>query len=137
MEELSLYDCNEFWPKNISAFEKFKTLGVTGGIPKYLEEINPKETAEENVKQLCFVDGGLLVKEFNRIFSDLFLRNSTFYKKIINILSDGAKEQAEIEKAVCKGSDRKHIGRISEYLWELSESGFIRRDYTWDFSLRI
>ena len=132
LEELSLHDCNEFWPKNISAFEKFKTLGVTGGIPKYLEEINPKETAEENVKQLCFVDGGLLVKEFNRIFSDLFLRNSTFYKKIINVLSDGTKEQAEIEKAVCKGNDRKHIGRISEYLWELIESGFIKRDYTWN-----
>lgn len=132
LEELKLFDCNEFWPKNISAYEKFKVLGVTGGIPKYLEEINSKESAEENIKQLCFTDGGLLVKEFERIFSDLFLRNSIFYKKIIHVLADGAKEQTEIEEAVCNGSDRKHIGRISEYLWELSESGFIKRDYTWD-----
>jgi AAA+ ATPase superfamily predicted ATPase len=132
LEELSLFDCNQFWPKYISAYEKFKTLGVTGGIPKYLEEINPKESAEENIKQLCFTDGGILVKEFQRIFSDLFLRNSQFYKKIIDVLSNGTKEQTEIEEAVCKGHHIKHIGRISEYLWELSEAGFIRRDVTWD-----
>ena len=132
LEELTLFNCNEFWPKNISAYEKFKVLGVTGGIPKYLEEINSKESAEENIKQLCFTDGGILVKEFNRIFSDLFLRNSAFYKKIIHVLADGAKEHTEIEESVCKGSDKTHIGRISEYLWELSESGFVKRDYTWD-----
>ncbi len=137
LEELSLYDCNQFWPKNISAFEKFKVLGVTGGIPKYLEEIHPKETAEENIKQLCFIDGGLLVKEFNRIFSDLFLRDSVFYKKIINVLSDGPKEQNEIAKLVFNGDNRKHIGRISEYLWELSEAGFVKRDYTWDLKTGI
>lgn len=132
LEELCLHYCNEFWPKKISAYEKLKVLGVTGGIPKYLEEINFKESAEENIKQLCFNEGGLLVKEFDQIFSDLFLRNSAFYKKIVTILSEGAKEQSEIEKIVCKGDDRGHIGRISEYMSELTESGFVKRDYTWD-----
>lgn len=132
LEELSLFDCNQFWPKNISAYEKFKVLGVTGGVPKYLEEVNVKESAEHTIKQLCFTDGGILVNEFERIFSDLFLRDSLFYKKIIHALANGAKEQTDIEAAVCKGDDKSHIGRISEYLWELSESGFIRRDFTWD-----
>ncbi|HCC24711.1 MAG TPA: ATPase, partial [Holosporales bacterium] len=40
LEELPLSDCNLFWPKNISSYEKLKVLAVTGGIPKYLEEIN-------------------------------------------------------------------------------------------------
>jgi hypothetical protein len=37
LEELPLSDCNRFWPSDISAYEKFKLLSVTGGIPKYLE----------------------------------------------------------------------------------------------------
>jgi uncharacterized protein len=45
--ELPLSDCNQFWPKNISAYEKLKLLAVTGGIPKYLEEINSNVSAEE------------------------------------------------------------------------------------------
>ena len=57
LEELPLSDCNLFWPKNIAAFEKLKVLAVIGGIPKYLEEIDNKLPAEENIKQLCFSRG--------------------------------------------------------------------------------
>jgi AAA+ ATPase superfamily predicted ATPase len=127
LEELPLPDCTKFWPKNISAYEKFKILSITGGIPKYLEEINPKQSAEDNIKRLCFVKGGFLVEEFNQIFSDLFMRKTKFYKQITKILSTGPKEQNEIHKAL----DLKRHGRISEYLWELEEAGFIARDHTW------
>src|SRR3989338_10640304 len=96
LEELPLLDCNKFWPNHISAYEKFKMLAVTGGIPKYLEEINPKQSAEENIKNMCFVKGAILVEEFEQIFSDIFLRESEFYKKIVKILCDGSKEQNEI-----------------------------------------
>lgn len=58
-------DCAKFWPKNISGFEKLKVLSVTGGVPKYLEEINTKLSAEENIKQLCFTHGGMLITEFD------------------------------------------------------------------------
>lgn len=133
LEELALFECNQFWHNaDISAYEKFKILSVMGGVPKYLEEIHPKKSAEENVKELCFNRGSLLANEFNRIFSDLFLRNSALYKKIIYALSDGAKESSVIEKIVCRGEDRKHVGRISEYLWELVEAGFVSRDNTWN-----
>jgi hypothetical protein len=42
LEELSLPECNMFWEGRsgtISAYEKFKILSVTGGIPRYLEEL--------------------------------------------------------------------------------------------------
>jgi AAA+ ATPase superfamily predicted ATPase len=76
LEELPLSDCGRFWPSGISAYEKFKLLSVTGGIPKYLEEINPKLSAEDNIKRLCFTHDGFLVEEFEQIFSDIFLRDS-------------------------------------------------------------
>ncbi len=121
--ELSLSDCNEFWPKNISAYEKFKVLAVTGGIPKYLEEINFKHSAEEDIKKLCFTKGGFLVEEFNQIFSGLFMRKTAFYKQIVRALSNGAKEQEEI----CATLNIVRHGRISEYLHELELAGFIAK----------
>ena len=39
-----------------------KVLAVTGGVPRYLEEINPKLTAEENIYRLCYREGNYSVK---------------------------------------------------------------------------
>ncbi len=130
LRELPLADCSLFWPKNISAYEKLKVLAVTGGVPRYLEEIDPKLSAEENIKQLCFTQGGLLVEEFGKIFSDLFLRDSAVYKEIIEVLASGSKERSEL----CAALGIESSGRISEYLEELELSGFITRDFTWNVS---
>jgi AAA+ ATPase superfamily predicted ATPase len=129
LRELNLMDCDKFWPKNISIYEKLKVLAITGGIPKYLEEVNPHQTAEENIKRLCFMDGGLLVDEFRQIFSSLFNRNSDQYQKILHILAKGNREQIELQKELGQNT----LGRIAEYLHELELSGFISRDYTLNF----
>lgn len=130
LEEIPLKDCAFFWgasAQRISAYEKLKILSVTGGVPKYLEEIDFKLCAEENIRNLCFKRGGFLVNEFNNIFSDLFLRDSVFYKDIIQALVTGAKEPLEI----CDALDIEQTGRLSEYLAELELAGFIKRDYAW------
>jgi AAA+ ATPase superfamily predicted ATPase len=45
LQELTLSESSRFWDqyggKNLSSYEKLKILSVTGGVPKYLEEINP------------------------------------------------------------------------------------------------
>lgn len=133
LEELPLRDCASFWPDadgNISAYEKAKILSVTGGIPRYLEEIDTSRSSEENVKRLCFTRGGLLVTEFEQIFNDLFLHDSPAYKRLLGALVPGNKDNAEITSAL----DIRQTGRISSYLEELATAGFIKRDYTWDIS---
>jgi AAA+ ATPase superfamily predicted ATPase len=130
LHELPLPDCSQFWPKNISAYEKLKLLAVTGGIPKYLEEVDPKISAEENIRKLCFSKGGFLVDEFQRIFSSLFLRKSQFYEKIIVSLASGSRERTEL----CEALEIDPGGRISEYLLELELAGFVVRDYAWNLS---
>jgi uncharacterized protein len=129
LAELSLQECNAFWDQQVSSYEKCKVLAVTGGVPKYLEEINPKHSAEENIKKLCFMQGGMLVEEYRQIFSDIFLRDSELYKRILSALSKGAKEQKEIQQSLGLTTP----GRIAEYLWELELAGFVARDYTWNF----
>lgn len=131
LDELSLSDCNAFWDgigSQFSAYDKFKMLSVTGGVPRYLEEIQPRHSAEENICHLCFKKGGLLANEFKQIFSDLFGSRSEKYKKIIKALVQGSLDYGEICKKINVGKS----GLISEYLNDLIISGFISRDHTWD-----
>lgn len=132
LQELRLQECNEFWQDNfqhISSYEKFKLLSVTGGVPRYLEEIDPTLSAEDNIAALCFRRGGILVEEFEHIFSNMFRRRTALYRDIVMALLDGPKEGREIANAL----GIELTGLFSEYLTELSLCGFITRDYAWNF----
>ncbi len=131
LDELSLSECQEFWgnEKNkVSAYEKFKVLSITGGVPKYLEEIIFEEPAETNIKRLCFHPEGLLFCEYEQIFSDLFSKKATSYKRIVDILAQGALGLDEI----CAALQVKKSGAISKYLQDLKLAGFIAQDTTWN-----
>jgi hypothetical protein len=131
LKELSLAECNQFWNTNhdrISAYEKLKILGVTGGVPKYLDEIIPTESAEKNINHLCFREEGLLYREYHQIFSDLFFRRASTFDKLIRVLSDGAKNLDEI----CLALKMDKSGNTSKYLHELIAAGFVSEDRTWD-----
>lgn len=131
VKELPLPDCNEFWSDQsgkISCFEKLKILGVTGGVPKYLEEILPGESAEDNISRLCFRPEGLLFREYDQIFTDLFSKRAHSFDKIIRTLAEGPKDLDEI----CDSLKIEKSGNISGYLQELISSGFISDDQTWN-----
>jgi hypothetical protein len=57
LEELPLPSCELFWGKNhtrIDAAENLTLLSVTGGVPKYLEEIDPVLSADEKAARLIY-----------------------------------------------------------------------------------
>jgi AAA+ ATPase superfamily predicted ATPase len=131
LEELPLSVCNEFWSPyadRVSAYEKFKILAVTGGIPRYLEEVHPEWDAEENIKVLCFEKESILFKEFDRIFSDLFSSRSGPYRQIIARLAQGPATLDEVSLAL----DMKKGGTVSAYLEDLIVTGYVSRDFTWN-----
>jgi len=130
LEELPLNVCNAFWhpkEKRIASYEKFKLLSITGGVPRYLEEIMPNLPAEKNIQDLCFTRGGLLVREFDEIFSDLFSRRSASYKEIVTSLAEGPKELVQI----CNELKKSRGGLRNKYLDDLVKAGFVQRDFTW------
>lgn len=130
LQELPLSVCDLFWKKKrnlISSYEKFKLLSVTGGIPRYLEEIRADLPAEENIRKMCFDPGGFLFNEFDKIFSDLFFKRSAFYKQIVIYLADGPKDREELSKHLGIALS----GILSEYLDDLIQAGFILRHPTW------
>jgi len=131
LKELKLQECNMLLNKISfcdSTYERFKMLSVTGGVPRYLEEINSKKLADENVKDLCFKSSGILFREFKDIFSDIFSKRAAVYESICRCLAEGSKEYMEISKIL----NIPKSGHLSEYLSDLIKSGFIRRDYTWN-----
>ncbi|MBA3602471.1 MAG: ATPase [Parachlamydiaceae bacterium] len=134
LEELSLPECNAFWGNlsgTISAYEKFKILSVTGGIPRYLEELRPDLSAEGNLLGLCFEPEGLLFREFDQIFHDLFQKQGSFYKQIVEKLIDSPLSTADLALKL----GRSRGGDLSKALEDLMESGFLARDYTWSLAI--
>lgn len=131
LKELPINLCAKFWgdrSSQLSAHEKLKILAVTGGIPKYLEEVRPNLSAEENIKQLCFMQSGLLYNDFSQIFIDILQKNSSYYYDIVTLLAHGSLDQKSmIEKLKVSGG-----GTFVEYIKELIEAGFISSYKTWN-----
>lgn len=130
LDELPLGQCGQFWGRwqsDTSAYEKFKWLSVTGGVPRYLEELRPELSVDENLKALCFSPEGFLVREFEQIFEDVLSANSPLYKKFVQALVSGPKEPGEL----CRACGTTLNSTNSDYLDELVQAGFLARDYTW------
>jgi AAA+ ATPase superfamily predicted ATPase len=127
LRPLTLHECEQFWGRNasrISTAEKLRFLAVTGGIPRYLEELNPKQTAEQNISRLCFHPSGMLFNEFDSIFHDIFNRKAPTYREIVRALVDGAKGVDEISQRI----GRERGGSLSLALSELESAGFLMKD---------
>jgi len=130
LEELSLAESNQMLTAlkfSGSAYERFQILAMTGGIPWYLQQVVSGDTAFSFISRSCFTKGGFLVKEFEKIFHDLFNKRSLIYRRVIESLIDQPLEY----QALCEKLEYRTSGRLSEYLNNLVLSGFIRRDYTW------
>ncbi|MBO4344213.1 MAG: hypothetical protein J5833_00560 [Victivallales bacterium] len=123
LPELPLSDCRQFWGRKsemTSLREILDVLSVTGGIPKYLQEIDPSLPADENIRRLCFTPEGYLFKDFNSIFNDVF-GNATTKKRLLNILSEGPANLAEIASQIGVEAN----GHTGDDLRDLVEAGFI------------
>lgn len=127
---LSIQECNGFFEgRSLSAYEKFKVLSITGGIPLYIDAFNFKDPFEQNIKRLCFTSGGLLLREFQVIFHDLFDKRAATYKNIVEALVTGPQDT----KSIAKSIQWDPSGVLTDYLRDLETAGFISRDYIWHF----
>ena len=127
LPELSLSECAEFWDRKrtrIDDREIFDVLSVTGGVPRYLEEIDPGLSADENIRRLCFQASGELYKDFDAIFDPELDPVVPLKRQILELLSSGPKSGAELALATGEGRN----GRFSEVLKELALGGFITDD---------
>jgi AAA+ ATPase superfamily predicted ATPase len=132
LEPLSIPESAEFLRAlgmKLSTYDMYKLLSIVGGVPWYLEQFNPSQTADDNIKQLAFEKNGLLVTEFDRIFHDLFNGKGATYKKILDSLKDGARTLSEIRQSI----EFAHSGTLSGMMDHLIVAGFVVKQSLWSF----
>ena len=93
-----------------------------GGIPYYLDAIQPDLSALQNIQQLFFDKSGLLKNEFFNLYRSLF-RKYDIYEKVVEILS--TKTEGLQRNDIIKLSGIASGGTLTKVLSDLEESGFI------------
>ena len=127
IDELAIGECVPFWHETAERTgigEILDFLSVTGGVPKYLEELKPQQNADENIRQLCFSPDGILFRDFDQIFCTIFGKKSEDRKAVLKAVSYGSKTLDEIARAL--GKERN--GHLGDILEELELAGFIAKD---------
>lgn len=129
LQELDLKSINKFWTHNnyhMGSLEKALILSVTGGVPKYIEEVLSSSTAEKNLIRLCFTAKGLLFNDFNYIFSEVLGRRAENLEKIVRLCLEKKLTPIELSKKLKTtfNSDMTEAIRVLEL------SGFLSKDYS-------
>lgn len=95
---------------------------VTGGVPFYLEQVQPAFSIAQNIQQLCFAENGILLQEFPRLFKSLF-DNAEISRKLIVLIAVKrygiARDELLRQLKVTSG------GWINDKIAELEAAGFI------------
>jgi hypothetical protein len=94
----------------------------TGGVPHYLNGINPGQSITQAIEKMCFSKDGLLTNEFENLYAALF-ENAEKHVEVVRVLAlhPGGLSRAQII-AQCKLTTG---GGTTRMLNELEESGFI------------
>lgn len=125
--ELTIAECVGFWGDRLERLaprEIFDVLSVTGGVPRYLEEIDPSLSANENIRRMCFIPNGELYRDFDAIFNPIYGKDIPIKVEVLKALAKGPKSGTELADDLELGRN----GRLSELLKDLEEGGFISSD---------
>jgi hypothetical protein len=127
LKELPIRDCLGFWGAKaglVDTREIIDVLSVVGGVPEYLRLINPSDSADENIRRLCFSPTGILLDEFDAIFDDVVEENLAARRKMLGALSECSLTGREIAERI----GLEYNGHVSENLFALEEAGFVAKD---------
>lgn len=109
--------------KNFTQQQVLQLYMVTGGVAHYLRAVKKGLSAIQNIDQLCFSHGGLLLDEFEKLFRSLY-DDADVYIKIVRII---AKNTGGISREKLLSSLRKISsgGTFNKRIKSLEEAGFI------------
>ena len=91
-------ETGRFIPKR-SLLEKAQLYMCLGGVPKYLEQIDPRQSLEKNLNRLCFSSGGFFTEEYETLFKEQF-RSLKVYESIVAALAQAPLCLSELARRV-------------------------------------
>lgn len=120
LQETSLYlKSNKVQLDNYQVLQLYMAMG---GIPHYLKEIKPGQSAIQNIDRTCFTKDGLLFNEFNNLYFALY---DNAERHILVIKTLAAKKIGITRNELIKSTRLSSGGTVTTILEELMESGFI------------
>ena len=125
--ELTLKDCARFWSgrsDRISVRDILDILSITGGVPRYLEEVNPSQSVDDNIRRMAFRPDSTLRRDFDEMFKDVIAKRPRMVAMVLEALVDGPMTMSEISGAISVGTG----GNVSAALDQLVEAGLVSRD---------
>ena len=125
IEPFTLQESEEMLLSKNSVFDRYQIVQlymVFGGIPYYLDAIQPNLSAAQNIQELLFDNAGLLKNEFFNLYRSLF-RKYDIYEKVVAVLS--SKNEGLQRSDIIKLSGVSSGGTLTKVLMDLEESGFI------------
>jgi hypothetical protein len=81
---LPTLDSAQFFNKNKANTEIFKYLITLGGTPKYLSDLKPSRSYEENIAQMFFSRYSGYITEFEKIFYSQFKEHKIYHSRAEN-----------------------------------------------------
>lgn len=95
---------------------------TTGGVPYYLDAIRKGESVIQFIDRACFKKDGILVDEYQVLFSSLFNDSENHYQ-VAEALD--SKKRGLTRKEIVAKTNFSSGGTLTKTLKELEESGFI------------
>lgn len=126
VDELPLSECVKFWGKRaarLATSDIVDVLSVTGGVPRYLEEVDPSLSADENIRRMCFLPDGYLFREFGELFNDVLSERAPLKRAILEALTEGPMSGTELAGRIRV----ERNGHLSDILNELEIAGFLAK----------
>lgn len=107
---------------NLNQYQILEIYMVLGGVPQYLKNIKPGQSAAAAIDELCFTKDGLLRNEFDNLYRSLFDKADHHIDVIKALASNGSGLTRNEIISACSLSSGGTTTRLIE---ELVESGFI------------
>jgi len=121
LEPLPACEAKLFFRGLRSDFEIAKFLMTFGGVPKYLEQVDPTRSLADNLDELCFQKDGFFLNEFESIFKEQFKVVKT-YANIVRVFA----EQSCSKEQLARRLKMKPGGGLSSYIQILQEADFVK-----------
>jgi uncharacterized protein len=132
----NLYETEKFLRNqyvNLDRYQIIQLYMATGGIPQYLSDIKPGESAAQIIDRLCFTKDGGLTDEFSSLYAALF-DNAEKHICIVKALAD--KPMGLTRTEILEACDLSSGGGVTKLLEELLESGFVTEYIPFDKTVK-
>jgi uncharacterized protein len=125
IEPFNLQETEALLATKNCVFDRYQIIQlymILGGIPYYLDAIEPGLSASQNIQALLFDKAGLLKNEYFNLYRSLFKKYEV-YEKVVETLA--TKNEGLQRNELVKLSSLSSGGTLTKVLSDLEESGFI------------